>query len=72
MHSNASDIADITLKVEHDDLGNLFEEIETPLSDGDMASRTKLIELHRDDRSLDKLFSLAQIGQKNNAVSYFP
>ena len=41
------------------------------LSYGDMASRAKLIELQRSDRSLDKLFSLAQIGQTNNAVSYF-
>ena len=52
------------LQVEDDDLGNLFDEVETPLlSDGDMASHAKLIE--------DKLFSLAQIGQTNNAVSYF-
>src|SRR6218665_2558514 len=36
-----------------------------------MASRAKLIELQRSNRSLDKLFSLAQIGQTNNAVSYF-
>src|SRR6218665_3978173 len=46
LHSKASDIADTTLQVEHDDLGNLFAEIETPLlSDEDMASRAKLIEL---------------------------
>ena len=49
-----------------------FEEVKTPmLSDGDMASRAKLIELQRSDRSLNKLFSLAQIGHTNNAVSYF-
>ena len=41
------------------------------LSDGDIASRAKFIELQRSDRSLDKLFSLAQIGQTNNDVSYF-
>src|SRR6218665_1948709 len=49
-----------------------FEEVKTPmLSDGDMASRAKLIEFQRSDRSLDKLFTLAQIGQTNNAISYF-
>src|SRR6218665_3675107 len=38
LHSNAYDIAGTTLQVEYDKLGNLFEEIETPLlSDGDMA-----------------------------------
>ena len=41
------------------------------LSEGDIASRAKLIELQRCDRSLDKLFSLAQIGHTNNDVSYF-
>ena len=42
------------------------------LSDGDhMASRAKLIELQRSDRSHDTFLSLAQIGQTNNAVSYF-
>jgi len=72
LHSNVSDIADTTLKAEYDNLGNLFEEIEKPLlSDGDMASRAKLIELQGSDRSLDKLFFLAQMGQTNNAVSYF-
>jgi len=50
MHSNASDIADATLQVEDGDLGNLFDEVETPLlSDGDMTSRAKLIELQRSD-----------------------
>ena len=72
MQSNASDIADTALLVEDDDLGNMFDEVETPLlSDEDMASHAKLIELQRSDRSLDKLFSLAEIGQTNNAVSYF-
>jgi len=70
LHSRASDIADTMLQVEEDDLGKLFDEVETPLlSDGDMASRAKLIELQRSDRSLDKLFSLAQIRQTNNAVN---
>jgi len=72
VQSNASDIADTALLVEDDDLGNMFDEVETPLlSDEDMASHAKLIELQRSDRSLDKLFSLAEIGQTNNAVSYF-
>src|SRR6218665_137609 len=71
LHSNASDIADTALQVEYDELGNLFDEVETPLlSDGDMVSRAKLVELQRSDRSLDKLYLLAQIGQTNNAVSY--
>src|SRR6218665_315379 len=72
LHSNASDLADTALQAEYDDFGNLFDEVETPmLSDEDMVSRAKLIELQRSDRSLDKLFSLAQIGHTNNAVSYF-
>ena len=41
------------------------------LSDRDVASRSKLIELQRSNRSLDKFFYLAQIGQTNNAVNYF-
>ena len=62
LHYNASDFADTALQAEYDDLGNLFEEVETPIfSDGDMASRAKLIELQRSDRSLDELFSLAQM-----------
>ena len=72
LHSNASDLADTALQAEYDDFGNLFDQVETPiLSDGDMVSRANLIELQRSDRSLDKLFSLAQIGHTNNAVSYF-
>src|SRR6218665_1115838 len=60
LNSNASYFADTALQ-EHDDFGNLFDEVETPmLSNGDIASRAKLIELQRSDRSLDKLFSLAQ------------
>ena len=51
---------------------NALEKVETPLlSDGDMSSRAKLVELQRSDRSLDKLFSLAHIRETNNAVSYF-
>src|SRR6218665_3957417 len=72
LNSNASDFADTALQEEHDDFGNLFEEVETPiLSDGDITSPAKLIELQCSDRSLDKLFSLAQIGHTNNDVSYF-
>src|SRR6218665_3764588 len=72
LHPNASHIADTALQAEYDDLGNLFDEDDTPLlSDGDMVSRAKLIELQRRDRSLGKLYSLAQIGQTNNDVSYF-
>src|SRR6218665_64126 len=72
LNSNASDFAETALQEEHDDFGNLFDEVETPmLSDGDIASRAMLIELQRSDRSLDKLFSLAQIGHTNNDVSYF-
>src|SRR6218665_2841083 len=72
LHSNASDLSDTALQAESDDFGNIFDEVETPtLSDGDIASRAKLIALQRSDRSLDTLFSLAQIGHTNNAVSYF-
>ena len=58
LNSNASDLANTALEEEHDDLGSLFDEVETPmLSNGDIASRAKLVELQRSDRSLDKLFS---------------
>src|SRR6218665_3830285 len=56
LNSNASDFADTALQEEHDDFGNLFDEVETlVLSNGDVASRAKFIELQRSDRSLDKL-----------------
>src|SRR6218665_3505359 len=60
LHPNASNNADTELQAEYDDLGNLFDEVETPmLSDGDMASRAKLIELQRSDQLLENLFELA-------------
>ena len=44
LHYNASDNADTALQAEYDDFINLFDEVETPmLSDGDIASRAKLI-----------------------------
>ena len=50
---NASDSADTSLQEEHDDFGNLFEEIETPLLfDENFESCTKFIEFQRSDRSV--------------------
>ena len=70
--SSASDSDDTLLQEEHDDFGNLFDEIETPLlSDGNFESRTKFIELQRSDQSLDELFTSAKMGQSdNNTASY--
>src|SRR6218665_3239833 len=53
LHPNASDNTDTELQAEYDYLGNLFKEVETPmLSNGDMASRAKLIELQRSDHAI--------------------
>ena len=72
LHSNASDSADTSLEEEHDDFGNLFDEIETPLlSDENFESRTKFIELQRSDRPLYQLSTLTKMGQSGNTSSHF-